>query len=389
MFTEFFYLLRKHKVPVSVTEWMTLMEALAGGHIRNLDDFYFLARAILVKSESFFDQYDVTFQEYFTGVETPAEILEQVLDWLRDPLARLPFSAEQGALLQKFKFDELLRELEKRLQEQNSQHDGGSYWVGRGGISPFGHSGYHPAGIRIGGEGGGRGAIQIAQERRYRNYRNDLVLDVRQTRVALRGLRRLSRIGEAEELDLDKTIKATAQNAGELEFIWARSRKNNIKLLLLMDVGGSMDPYALMCSQLFSAAHSSTHFKEFKYYYFHNCLYDHVYKDMERRDAVSTASLLETTEPDYKVLFVGDARMAPYELTERWGAIDYWERNEMTGLARLESFRNHFTHAVWLNPEETRYWIHPTVRTVGALFPMYQLTLEGLGEAVRKLIVKR
>jgi len=389
MFTDFFYILRKHKLPVSVTEWMTLMEALAEGYIKSLDDFYFLARAILVKSESYFDRYDVAFQDYFTGIETPAEILEQVLDWLKNPLERLPLSEEERAKFDQMKFDELLKELEKRLKEQNEQHNGGGYWIGRGGYSPFGHSGYHPAGIRIGGQGGGRGAIQIATERHFQNYRSDLTLDTRQIRIALRGLRQLTRIGEEDELNIEETIQATADNAGELEFIWERSRKNAVKVLLLMDVGGSMEPYAQLCSQLFSAAHSSNHFKDFQYYYFHNCIYDNLYKDIERYETVSIDHLLVVLEQDYKVLLVGDARMAPYELTERWGAIDYYERNEIPGIARLQRIYEHFTHVVWLNPEEPRYWIHPTIRAVGKLFPMFPLTVDGLGEAVKKLIVKR
>jgi len=388
MFTDFFYILRKYKVPVSVTEWMTLVEALARGYINSPDEFYFLARAILVKSESYYDHYDIAFQEYFTGIETPAEILEKVLAWLKDPLS-LPFSEKQKASFDQMKFDELLRELEKRLEEQTEQHDGGDHWIGRGGTSPFGHSGHHPAGIRIGGESGGRSAVQIAQERRFRNYRSDITLDVRQMKLALKGLRQLSRIGIEDELDVEKTIKATARNAGDIEFIWRKSRKNAVKVLLLMDIGGSMDPYVQLCSQMFTAAHSSTHFKDFQYYYFHNCIYDNLYQDIERQDAISTDHLLETLEPDYKVILVGDARMAPYELTERWGAIYYYERNEIPSIIRLKRIAEHFTHTVWLNPEERHFWIHPTVRMIGKLFPMFPLTLEGLGAATKKLIVKR
>ena len=256
---------------------MTLMEALAKGCIANLDEFYFLARAILVKSEAYYDYYDIAFQEYFKGIETPAEISEQILEWLGDPINRMTITEEEKVLFDSMDFDELLRELERRLQQQTEQHDGGGYWIGRGGTSPFGHSGYHPAGIRIGGESRGRHAIQIAQEGRFRNYRNDLVLDVRQIKVALKGLRQLGRIGPEDELDLEETIKASAKNAGDIELVWQRSRKNAAKVLLLMDVGGSMDPFALLCSQLFSAAHSSSHFKDFRYYYFHNCIYHNLY----------------------------------------------------------------------------------------------------------------
>jgi len=389
MFTDFFYALRRRKVPVSITEWMTLMEALSQGYISNLDEFYHLARAILVKSETYYDQYDIAFGEYFKGIETPAEITEQVLEWLKDPINRMVLTAEEQALFESMDFDELLRELEKRLKEQTEQHDGGGYWIGRGGTSPFGHSGDHPAGIRIGGESGGRRAIQVARERRFRNYRNDLTLDVRQIKVGLRGLRQLSRIGPEDELDLDRTIDATSRNAGEIELVWTRSRKNAAKVLLLMDVGGSMEPFARLCSRLFSAAHSSTHFKDFQYFYFHNCIYDNVYQDALLYQAVSTNHLLRILEPDYKVILVGDARMATSELTEKYGAIDFYERNEIPGIVWLKRIAQHFTHGVWLNPEELYYWNHPTVLMIAKLFPMFPLTIDGLGQAVKRLIVNK
>jgi len=389
MFTDFFYTLKNRKVPVSITEWMTLMEALDKGYISNLDDLYYLARAILVKSEAYFDQYDLAFQEYFQGLEVPPDIPEKILDWLKDPINRMTLSEEEKALFDMMDFDELLREFEKRLAEQTEQHDGGGYWVGRGGRSPFGHSGSHPAGIRIGGDSRGRGAIQVAQERRFRNYRSDLTLDVRQTKMALRRLRQLIRIGPEDELDLEETIDATAKNAGDIEMKWMRSRKNAVKVILLMDVGGSMNPYAVLCNRLFSAAHSSSHFKDFQYYYFHNCIYENVYEDMERQVEVSTEHLIHTLEPDYKVILVGDARMAMQELTEKYGAIYYHHRNETPGLVWLKRIAEHFTHRVWLNPEEPHYWNHPTVMLIGRLFPMFELTLDGLGEAIRKLIVRR
>ena len=365
------------------------MEALAKGHIHNLDEFYFLARAILVKSEAYYDQYDVAFQQYFQGVESPEEIAEQVLEWLKDPLNRMFLSEEEHALFNSMDFDQLIEELEKRLREQMEQHDGGGYWIGRGGTSPFGHSGYHPAGIRIGGRSGGRHAVQIAQERRFKNYRSDLTLDVRQIGMALKKLRQLRRTGPEDELDLEGTIKATAKNAGDLDFIWQRSRKNTVKLLLLMDVGGSMEPFAMLCSQLFSAAHSSSHFKDFQYYYFHNCIYDNLYRDIEREDAVSTVHLLRTLEPDYKLLLVGDARMGTWELTERYGAINYYERNEIPGIIWLKRIADHFTHCIWLNPDNPRFWVHTTVQIISRLFPMYPLTLEGLEQAVGKLVVAK
>ena len=389
MFTDLFYTLRKKKVPVSITEWMTLMEALSRGYISNLDEFYYLARAILIKSEAYYDHYDAAFQEYFTGKETPTEISEQILEWLRDPINRTYLTEEERALFDSMDFDELLKEFEKRLELQTEQHDGGNYWIGRGGTSPFGHSGYHPSGIRVGGGSGGRHAVQIAQERRFRNYRSDLTIDIRQIKMVLRELRQLRQVGPEDELDLEETIDATCKNAGEIELIWRHSRKNEVKLLLLMDVGGSMEPFALLCSQLFSAAHSSTHFNDFQYYYFHNCIYDNVFRDIERKEATSTEHLLRNLEPEYKVILVGDASMATHELTERYGAISYYECNDVTGIVWLKRISDRFTHCVWLNPDEPRFWNHPTVLMIGKLFPMFELTVDGLRQAAKKLVVKR
>ncbi len=389
MFTDFFYTLKRKKVPVSITEWMTLLEALSRGYIADMTQFYYLARAILVKNEGHFDQYDAAFQQYFRGVETPSEITDQILEWLRDPINQMLLSEEEQALFRKMDFDELIRELEKRIKEQHEQHDGGSHWIGRGGRSPFGHSGYNPAGIRVGGQSRHRSAVQIAEQRRFKNYRSDLTLDIRQMKVVLRALRQLNRIGPEDELNLKETIDVTCKNAGELEFIWQRSRKNAVKVLLLMDVGGSMDSYSLLCSQFFSAAHSSSHFKDFQYYYFHNCIYDNVYRDIERRDCFSTESLLTTLEPDYRLIMVGDARMSPWELAQRYGAIYYYERNDTPGIVWLKRISDHFSHRVWLNPTELRYWQHQTVVAIGKLFPMYEFTIDGLGEAVKKLVVKR
>ncbi len=389
MFTDFFYLLKKRKVPVSITEWMVLMESLSRGYITDMDEFYYLARAILVKSEGYYDQYDVAFQEYFKGIETPAEILEQVLEWLQGSPDRTTLTDEERKLMDRMDLDELLREFEKRLKEQKEQHDGGNHWIGRGGTSPFGHSGYHPAGIRVGGDPGGRHAIQIASERRFRNYRSDLTLDVRSMKMALRRLRQLSRTGPEDELDVEETIDATAKNAGEIDFKWRRNRKNTVKVLLVMDVGGSMTPFARLCSQLFSALNASAHFKDFKYFCFHNCVYDNLYRDIEAGDEVGTDYVLRNLELDYKTILVGDARMATEELVERYGAIYYYERNETPGIERLRQISEHFTHAVWLNPEDPYYWHHPTVMMIQRLFPMFELTLEGLDRAVKRLMVKR
>ena len=388
MFTDFFYTLKAKKVPVSITEWMTLMEALSRGYIGDLEDFYYLARAILVKNEGHFDHYDAAFQQYFKGIKTPDEISEQILEWLKDPINRMVLTDEEKAMFDNMDFDELMKEFEKRMKEQTEQHDGGGYWIGRGGRSPFGHSGYHPAGIRIGGQSRNNRAVQIAQQRKFKNYRSDLTLDIRQMKVVLRALRQLNRVGPEDELNLERTIDATCKNAGEIELVWQRARKNAVKVLLLMDVGGSMDPYSLLCSQFFSAAHSSSHFKDFQFYFFHNCIYDYVYQDVERSERVSSEYLLHALEQDYKLIMVGDARMSTWELVQRYGAISYYEQNDTPGIVWLKRFADHFNSKVWLNPTTPRFWNHQTVLAIKKLFPMYEFTIDGMGEAVKKLVTR-
>jgi hypothetical protein len=284
--------------------------------------------------------------------------------------------------------EELLKEYEKRLKEQKERHDGGDYWIGTGGTSPFGHSGRNPQGILVGGPGGMRSAVRIAEQRFFRNYRDDVTLDIRQIKVALKQLRKLNRTGPEDELDLDRTIDATCKNAGEIEFKWKRPRKNAIKLLLLMDAGGSMEPYAELCSQLFSAANSLSHFKSFKYYYFHNCPYDVLYPDIQQRKGEPIEHLIKVLEPDYKVIFVGDACMASSELMDRFGDIYFHGYQKLSGVDRLRQFKSHFTHCVWLNPEKTVLRSYPTVQVIAKIFPMYDLSLEGLNLAVKKLVTR-
>lgn len=389
MFTPFFFTLKDKKVPVSITEWMVLMEALSKNCASNMNDFYYLARSILIKSETHFDQYDVAFQEYFNGIAPPLEVTQDLISWLTDPKNRPHLTPEQIAAIQKMSLEELLKEFEKRLREQKERHDGGSYWVGTGGTSPFGHSGYNPRGIRVGGPGGMRSAIRIAEARYFRNYRDDLTLDVRQIKVALKQLRKLNRTGPEDELDLDKTIDATCKNAGEIELKWRRPRKNAIKLLLIMDAGGSMEPYADLCSQLFSAANSLSHFRSFKYYYFHNCPYDVLYSNIQQYKGEPIERLLKVLEPDYKVIFVGDACMALSELHDRYGDIYFHGYQKMSGFERLKQFKSHFSHIVWLNPERTALRSYPTVEDISKIFPMYDLSLEGLNAAVKKLTTRR
>ena len=401
MFTDFFFLLRFYGVPVTVTEWLALMRALALGLApASLDQFYAVARSILVKSETYFDQYDQAFAAMFKGIETPPQIEDEVWEWLAHPLDMPGLSDEERRLLAAAMEDLDLEALERlfreRLAEQDEAHHGGNHWVGTGGTSAFGHSGFHPGGIRVGGESRNRSAVKMAGERRYRGYRTDQEVGVRQFELALRRLRQLSsrHEGVPDELDLDETIEETAGNAGRLSLVWRKSRKNAVKVLLLMDVGGSMHPYIRLCSQLFSAVNRSSHFKDLRFYYFHNCVYDWLYLDTtcSMSNAISTKRVLQELPTDYKLIVVGDAAMAPSELLSRDGIIWWGFGNDEPGIEWLKRLRRHFDHSVWLNTIPETDWAHAygsvTIRKVREVFPMFELTVDGLTAATKKLMVR-
>ncbi|HOE16727.1 MAG TPA: VWA domain-containing protein [Syntrophorhabdaceae bacterium] len=395
MFIDFFYTLRKHGVPVSITEWMSFMEALYNGYFQSsLNHLYYLGRAFLVKSEAFYDAFDLAFQEYFGGIKTEKLELDKVMEWLENPLHRLPkLSPEEMAELQRqiqefrntHDIDELMRQFRERLKEQKERHDGGGKWIGTGGTSPFGAYGFHPGGIRVGGESGMQSAAKVASERRFRNYRNDIILDVRQTKMALKKLRELKREGLEEELDIDETIDRTAKEGGEIELVFNKSRENSVRLVLLMDTGGSMLPYTELCERLFSAASQMEHFKEFRYYFFHNTIYQDVYEDIQNYKKVPTEKLFSNFHKGYKVVIVGDASMAYSELFDINGCIDYFYTNDKPSLEWLLRIKEHFPHSVWLNPTHMNFWGHYTVDTIGKIFPMYELTVDGLKDAVKTL----
>jgi uncharacterized protein with von Willebrand factor type A (vWA) domain len=280
LFLDLFYELRGAGVPVGMQEWMTLMEALGKGlHGSSLLRFYHLSRACLVKSETYFDAFDRVFAHVFHGVEGELDVTEELLEWLRDPKNFQELTPEQRAALERLSRDELMRRFLETLAEQTERHDGGGRWIGTGGHSPFGHGGEHPTGIRVGGPGRNRSAMKVAEERHFKEYRTDLTLDLRQMKVALRRLRLLTRQGPAIELDLDETIDETCRNAGEIELVFRPERRNNVRVLLLMDVGGTMDPFFDPVSQLVTALHEERGLRDLRAYYFHNCIYDHVYKD--------------------------------------------------------------------------------------------------------------
>jgi len=394
MFTNFFYTLKNFGVPVSMNEWQTVLEALELGMAgSSLTGFYYLSRALLVKTEAHYDRFDMAFATFFGDIETPEGLPEKIWEWLDKELPQLEITDEMRRQHRQLDLDELKRMLEERLAEQNEEHHGGNRWIGTGGTSPFGHSGYHPGGIRIGGEPQNLSAVKVAGMRRFQEFRTDETLGVRQFQVALRKLRQFtSRLeGEPTELDLDATVDKTCNNAGRLELVWDRPRENSIKVLLLMDAGGSMATYSRLCNQLFTAVNKSNHFKDLKIFYFHNCIYDWLFHDphCSLNDYTDTEYILRTFSPEYRVIIVGDASMAPSELTRVGGVIEWGLYNDRPGLEWLRRLRSHFEYSVWLNPIPRDYWDWTdgawTIRAISQVFPMHELTVDGLERAILAL----
>jgi len=387
MLIDFLFELRRRKIPVSTHEWMALMEAMALGlHESSLDGFYHLCRTLCVKDIAFYDQYDEAFLAYFKDVHTDAlKLTEQMRAWLADPKLLEGLTDEQRKALQELDLEKLRELFEQRLKEQKERHDGGNRWIGTGGTSPFGTRGMNPNGMRVGG-GGGRSAMAVADQRLFKEYRRDVVLDVRQIDVALRGLRRLGREGAQEELDLDETIDETCKNAGELEVVFRPPRRNRVKVLLLMDVGGSMDPHSELMSRLFTAASRTGRFAKFRSYYFHNCVYNSVYEDAQFRKGMPVADLLSHSDRDEKLVMVGDALMHPAELLDPGGSMYLYSQTRASGIEWLRRLAHHFRSAAWLNPEPDRFWAGTTIEVIASVLPMFPLTLDGLSHAVRYLV---
>jgi uncharacterized protein with von Willebrand factor type A (vWA) domain len=387
MFYNLFHALRRLGVPVTFNEWMLLQNALA----ENLADssltrFYYLARAILVKTEAHFDKYDQAFLDCFGHIQSDEELLRAI----EERLLRMPpleLTEEERLMVERLNLDELRDRFLDQLRNQDDKpHVGGNKAIGVRGRSPYGAWGYNPAGVRIGQhESRMRSAIQIAEKRTFRNYRDDMTLDTRSIKTVLSYIRQVVREGPKESLDVDGTIDATCRNAGELEFIWDRARKKRIKLMLLMDAGGTMTPHTELVSRLFSAAKDIV--KDLQFYYFHNCVYQELYTDIGQMTAVSTRKILDQTNRNYKVILVGDAYMAPSELLSPNGAIDYWYRNDRPGIEWLMDIRKRFRKVIWLNPEPSTWWASvPSTRMISKVFPMYELTLEGMRAGTRALI---
>lgn len=387
MLIEFFLHLRDRRLPVSTKEFLTLLEAMQAGLSNySVDDFYALSRLCLIKDEALYDRYDVAFGEYFQGIEAIAGDEAIPEDWLRYLSSRYLSEADKAAL-EKLGLDKLLEEFRQRLAEQQGRHQGGNKWIGTGGSSPFGNSGYHPEGIRIGGESAGhRTAVKVWEQREFRNLDDSLELGTRNIKVALKNLRRFVRDGAAEELDLDATIAGTARNAGWLDLKLRPERRNAVKVLLFLDVGGSMDDHIRQCEELFSAAR--TEFKHLEYFYFHNCVYDHVWRDNRRRhsEAIPLPEVTHRYGNDYKLILVGDAAMAPQEILSPNGSVEY--NNPEPGHISMQRLLAAYPSAVWLNPEPQRHWSYTeSTRIIRDLMEqrMFPLTIDGLTEAMQTL----
>lgn len=389
MLTHFLTELRQANIPASLKEHLVLLEALKAGVIdRRVESFYYLARAAYVKDENLLDRFDQVFGKVFQGIETiledPAADIPE--EWLRK-LAELYLSEEEQEKIRSLgSWDEIMETLKKRLEEQKERHEGGSKWIGTGGTSPFGAYGYNPEGVRIGQDKGRHGrAIKIWDKREFKNLDSSVELGTRNIKVALRRLRKFARTGAAEELDLESTIKGTARKT-YLDIVMRPERRNAVKVLLFLDVGGSMDPHIKLCEELFSAA--SSEFKHLEFFYFHNCLYEAVWKDNRRRwsERIATWDILHKYPHDYKVIFVGDASMSPYEISYPGGSVEHW--NEEAGSTWLSRVSQVYSHLIWLNPIPEKHWRYSQsiemIKTLSA-GRMFPLTLEGLDRAMRAL----
>ena len=389
MLLNFFFALRKGGLPVSINELLTLLETLKHRiAFADMEDFYYLSRACLVKDERYYDKFDRAFTLYFKELDTLEDFLDALIpeDWLRSEFEKSLTDEEKAAIESLGGLEKLIEAFKERLKEQEGKHEGGNKWIGTGGTSPFGNDGFNPEGIRVGGEGKQKKALKVWEKREFSNLDDSVELGTRNIKVALRRLRKFTRVGLEEELDLDDTIRCTAKNAGLLDIKMVAEKKNAVKVLIFFDAGGSMDPYVKICEELFSAA--KTEFKHLEYFYFHNMLYDFVWRDNFRRfqEKTETYDLLHTYGSDYKIIFVGDASMSPYEIESPGGSVEYY--NKESGAEWMERVTDSWDRVVWLNPVREDYWEHtPSIQRVRQLVDnrMFPLTLGGLEEGMALL----
>jgi uncharacterized protein len=393
MFLDFFLLLKNDGLPVTINEFLTLLEALYSEIVEyNVDDFYYLSRSVLIKHEQHIDRFDVLFGRYFRGIETidNEQFMKIPEEWLRRGMKRILTEEDMALIKAMGGLDKLMERLKELMDEQKKRHAGGSKWIGTGGTSPFGAYGYNPEGIRIGQtESRNRRAVKVWDKREFKNLDDSVELNTRNMKMALRKLRLLTREGREEELDLDKTIEKTSKNAGVLELEMIPSRKNNVKVLLFLDVGGSMDDHIEICAQLFSAA--KYEFKHLEYFYFHNCLYESVWRDNARRwdERIPTFEVLHKYNSDYKVILVADASMSPWELLYPNGSVEH--NNDEAGFTWLTRLKTQYPHIVWLNPVPVDYWRYmQSIQMLREFLEnrMYPLTPAGIQDAIRVLKTK-
>ena len=389
MLIKFFLMLKDMKIPVTIRELLDLLAALEKNLVfANIDDFYMLARTCLVKDEKYYDKFDMAFGSYFKGLEFMDELLEALIpeDWIRKEMEKMFTKEEMEEIEALGGLDELMKAFKERLEEQKERHQGGNKWIGTGGTSPFGNSGYNPMGVRVGGKGGQKKAAKVWDKRTYKNLDDSVELGTRNIKVALRRLRKFARSGAEDELDLSGTISSTARNGGMLDIKMMAERHNAVKVLIFFDVGGSMDPYVKVCEELFSAAR--TEFKHMEYFYFHNFIYDSVWKDNFRRnaEALKMIDIFHKYSSDYKVIFVGDASMSPYEIASPGGCIEFY--NEEPGEVWMRRLTETFSKVIWLNPTPENYWSQTQTITMAKTLvedKMYRLTLEGMEKAMAYL----
>ncbi len=396
MFLQFFYTLKESGVPVNPTAFLVLHRAMYGGFVHSIDDLYIIGRTILVKNEKYFDVYDQVFSHIFHGTEL-LDIDEHAFDllassmldeWLQDPKALAESLGIDESKLSAMSPDEVLAYFKKRLEDQEKRHDGGSKWIGTGGVSPVGHSGIHPGGLRVGGVSNNKSALKVAGERRYKEYSATGPLSRNSMGEALKRLRNLVPRGSKDRLNITATISKTIKNGGEIELIFDRAIVDRLKVILAIDNGGwSMEPYVDIVQHLFSS--TKDQFKDIKTYYFHNTIYDRLWKDASRRLQPVYLHDFSRLDPDTRLIIIGDASMAPYELMSHSGSIYAFEQSGQSSVERLRFLSRIFPHAVWLNPIAKRHWQYTqTINTIRNIFPMYELSLDGLDRAVSKLLEK-
>jgi uncharacterized protein with von Willebrand factor type A (vWA) domain len=396
MFIDFFYKMKEAGIPVSPTSFLTLQKALGKGLINSLDDFYASARTILVKSERYFDLFDQVFAHHFEGVEMPDvenialdEMAQAMLEtWLENPKMLADGLGVDESKLQRLTPEELIEYFKERLKEQKGRHDGGGRWIGTGGFSPVGHSGFHPGGMRVGGVSRNKSAVKVAMDRRYKDYSQSGPLTQSQIGEALKRLRNMIPAGPQDQINVDASIYQTVKNAGEIQIVFDRALRDRLKVILAIDNGGwSMDPYIPVIQTLFD--YSRAQFKELKTYFFHNTIYSTLWEDPRRYLKPQKVVEMARFDPETRIIFVGDASMAPDELLAINGSIHLEEHSGKPSVEQLKLLADTFRHAVWLNPIDQRRWVYSaTIRAIGGIFPMFELTLDGLSKAVAHLMAR-